>query len=432
MNISRTKSTKAALNKGYRIDELECSACCKYLSVKPIKVYEGDKLKCGRCSKEDDGGIFSELNSYDENQLFKCHNRFAGCRKLLTSSQARAHEATCRDYIYSCPYCPGLFMQSFLLERHFLERHYTYVLKQPVVLISYGFRSSSFLYKINDFLFLIVFKVDLALGVCHIFNTPVGDKSVALKYHNITMETSNIIEPMEELHVPTNLQAMQLQLNPKADLKSYLKVVFRYDVVDIPFYEPLPLDPNNEILSEPPELLEELKIVRSLEIFQNLCARFGIAWPFAFDVTELPTNIFTNDDYFYITEIENLISTKIYLNCYKCFTSSYNGPMKGVFVKINRSAFFLCCICCQIKIKENRRIKYKQYFCNSLRNFNVRFPDGKDCYSILQLSDFIEDSSKRFDCPFLLCKISGTYLEISVHIDLMFTKFQVLSQWFFW
>ncbi|CAG9858809.1 unnamed protein product [Phyllotreta striolata] len=208
------------------IEDLTCDVCSKVLSVKPIKMY-GDIVKCGRCSHEGDGGVICALNNYDENHLFKCINRFAGCRKLLTSSQVRAHEETCQEYFYPCPYCPGLFLQSFLLEEHFLQSHSLSVLDKPVIRISYGFIFRVFLYKLNDFLFFIDCTVDPETGLVDANCTPVGDPSVVLQYFDISMETSTVVEPMEELHLPANEQAVQRKFDPESDFEKTVIVTFR-------------------------------------------------------------------------------------------------------------------------------------------------------------------------------------------------------------
>lgn len=57
------------------LNNLLCSVCFKYLSVKPVKVYINRSIKCGRCSDDKDDGIVSMYETIAENKLFPCVNR---------------------------------------------------------------------------------------------------------------------------------------------------------------------------------------------------------------------------------------------------------------------------------------------------------------------------------------------------------------------
>ncbi|KAG5894702.1 hypothetical protein JTB14_034750 [Gonioctena quinquepunctata] len=71
------------------LDTLTCNTCNKYLSVQPVKIYPNRRIKCGRCarSKKQGDGVISLFGLVADKCLFKCINRFDGCRELLTYSQ---------------------------------------------------------------------------------------------------------------------------------------------------------------------------------------------------------------------------------------------------------------------------------------------------------------------------------------------------------
>uniref|UniRef100_A0A6P7FMQ9 Uncharacterized protein LOC114332061 isoform X4 n=1 Tax=Diabrotica virgifera virgifera TaxID=50390 RepID=A0A6P7FMQ9_DIAVI len=110
------------------LETLLCSFCHKYLSVKPVKVYPNRLIQCGRCVDNKEHSIYksegveSLYGKMAENILFKCVNRFDGCRHLLTYSQVRDHEQVCFEKIHQCPIC-GEKTASFLMLRHFHSKH---------------------------------------------------------------------------------------------------------------------------------------------------------------------------------------------------------------------------------------------------------------------------------------------------------------------
>ncbi|KAG5885575.1 hypothetical protein JTB14_003773 [Gonioctena quinquepunctata] len=142
------------------LDIMVCDTCHKFLSVGPVKVYRNKATKCGRCSANEDGGVISQYGHIAEHGLFKCVNRFEGCRQLLTYTQVAEHESSCKSKKYVCPICPGnTEVPTFLLVRHFREFHSDCYLKTP----SFSLKLSEFdvktcLYKEKDQLFFVKYR----------------------------------------------------------------------------------------------------------------------------------------------------------------------------------------------------------------------------------------------------------------------------------
>ncbi|KAG5877684.1 hypothetical protein JTB14_003839 [Gonioctena quinquepunctata] len=105
-------------------EKLLCHICNKFLSFQPIKVYPNRKIKCGRCSEDDDSGVVSIFNQLVHQGLFKCVNKFDGCRTLLTYSQVPEHEFECVGKSYECPICiNSTEVPTYLMIAHFEEKH---------------------------------------------------------------------------------------------------------------------------------------------------------------------------------------------------------------------------------------------------------------------------------------------------------------------
>ncbi|KAG5877678.1 hypothetical protein JTB14_003833 [Gonioctena quinquepunctata] len=106
------------------LESMSCDTCHKFLSTGPVKVYSNRRTKCGRCIRNNDEGAISQYNQMVQSGLFKCINRFDGCRQILTYKEVADHESTCRSKSYICPNCPvTLRIPTFLLVRHFKENH---------------------------------------------------------------------------------------------------------------------------------------------------------------------------------------------------------------------------------------------------------------------------------------------------------------------
>ncbi|KAG5878759.1 hypothetical protein JTB14_012129 [Gonioctena quinquepunctata] len=142
------------------LDTLHCDLCHKVLSVGPVKVYPNRKTKCGRCSEDKDKGVVSKYGLIADHCLFKCLNRFDGCRQLLTPNQVIDHETTCKSNSIVCPVCPKIReIPTYMLIKHFKEHHRDYVLTTPSFKVDTTKPDIKiYLYRSNDSLFYIEFK----------------------------------------------------------------------------------------------------------------------------------------------------------------------------------------------------------------------------------------------------------------------------------
>ncbi|XP_066246144.1 uncharacterized protein [Euwallacea similis] len=118
-----------------------CTLCKLYLSCGPVKSYRNGvihEVKCGRCSRDKDGGGFSQYNAIAEKIWFPCINRFDGCGQLLTYQETTKHELTCPASKIHCPLCPevNVCYIPLSLVNHFKSSHWKNVLNEPLIKLS--------------------------------------------------------------------------------------------------------------------------------------------------------------------------------------------------------------------------------------------------------------------------------------------------------
>nr|XP_023020707.1 uncharacterized protein LOC111509237 [Leptinotarsa decemlineata] len=167
------------------LENLTCHSCQRFLSVSPVKVYSNKYIKCGRCSKDNDQGVISLYQLVAERSLFKCVNRFDGCRTLLTYSQVVEHEAKCITREYVCPFCENFEVPTFMLPEHFEEQHQSVILRCPSFSVDLGITSNEyeaiFFHRFKDDLFMILFRLDIADEVIFLNTFHFGERSRAAK-----------------------------------------------------------------------------------------------------------------------------------------------------------------------------------------------------------------------------------------------------------
>ncbi|XP_066151871.1 uncharacterized protein [Euwallacea fornicatus] len=118
-----------------------CSLCKLYLSCGPVKSYRDGvihEVKCGRCSRNKDGGGFSQYNVIAEKVFFPCINRFDGCGHLLRYQETSEHELTCLSSKIRCPLCPAVNVHyvPLALANHFKFNHWKNNLNKPLIKLS--------------------------------------------------------------------------------------------------------------------------------------------------------------------------------------------------------------------------------------------------------------------------------------------------------
>ncbi|CAH1102348.1 unnamed protein product [Psylliodes chrysocephalus] len=144
------------------LNNLLCSVCFKYLSVKPVKVYINRSIKCGRCSDDKDDGIVSMYETIAENKLFPCVNRYEGCTQLLAFSGVSAHEKECVSNYYACPICSVEFT-SFLLVQHYKRDHSSAILEKPEIVFAKEKECENYyMYIENNFVYILYIRCNIA------------------------------------------------------------------------------------------------------------------------------------------------------------------------------------------------------------------------------------------------------------------------------
>nr|XP_023020708.1 uncharacterized protein LOC111509238 [Leptinotarsa decemlineata] len=180
------------------LESLSCSCCHKFLSVGPVKVYENKEKKCGRCTENEEDGVVSFFEKVGKQSLFKCVNRFDGCRKLLRYSQVRFHEIYCRSREYVCPKCPvSIQVPTYLMIKHFQEIHPNALLEGPnfnIDTTEWSANASIFLHRKENRLFFISLRVDTIEEYISLKVFLLGDKEEA-EYSKYTFFITKGSEP---------------------------------------------------------------------------------------------------------------------------------------------------------------------------------------------------------------------------------------------
>ncbi|KAG5891641.1 hypothetical protein JTB14_001811 [Gonioctena quinquepunctata] len=220
------------------LEELICSTCHKYLSVKPVKVYPNRTKKCGRCSKDDDDeGVVSLFDMIADQGLFKCINRYDGCRVLLANVEVPDHEENCKSKSYPCPVClESKDVPSYLLTEHFEREHKANLLSRSsfnIYLNGSNEVNRIFLYKQEDTLFIISSKVDLNGGFPLLSASQVArnDKINKQKFF-INWEEANIMETETKIcsyFGAEELEGFQLEISETKPFQ-FMNVEFRLEV----------------------------------------------------------------------------------------------------------------------------------------------------------------------------------------------------------
>ncbi|CAH0563532.1 unnamed protein product [Brassicogethes aeneus] len=169
------------------LNQLICNKCNKYLSVLPVKVYPNRQTLCGRCCDENDNGVKSLYEKLITTTLFRCVNRYDGCLLAINASQMKEHEEKCTGNTYKCVICNEYEGVSFDLINHYKNVHKK-VLSHPIFFLNLKEdNESNFMYITQDFVFIIMVKVDFVKQQIHLFNINVGPisraESIKHKFH---------------------------------------------------------------------------------------------------------------------------------------------------------------------------------------------------------------------------------------------------------
>ncbi|XP_074038506.1 uncharacterized protein [Leptinotarsa decemlineata] len=180
------------------LETITCSQCLKFLSIGPVKVYRNRKFKCGRCVKDNDYGVISKCGLILERGLFKCVNRFDGCKQLLAFDKVAEHEDTCKSTTYECPICvEATNIPTFLMIGHFKEKHRGCFLEKPCFKVDLTTSRQVHLYQNGDNLFFVECQItseDVDLEVFFVGN---HQQAESTKVEFIIHRRSNGIDNMD-------------------------------------------------------------------------------------------------------------------------------------------------------------------------------------------------------------------------------------------
>ncbi|XP_028141842.1 uncharacterized protein LOC114335749 [Diabrotica virgifera virgifera] len=181
------------------LETLICTFCHKYLSVKPIIVYPNRDVECGRCAateqqKSHGAGVESVYGKMVDKWLFKCINRFDGCRELLTCSQVPDHEKVCLEKNHKCPICHEE-LKSFLMIQHFHSNHKDAILDCPAFVFNLNDHLGMltvYIYQEEDNLFFLYISYNQLENTIELQLVYMGSEKIASNiYHQFTVYSEN-------------------------------------------------------------------------------------------------------------------------------------------------------------------------------------------------------------------------------------------------
>ncbi|XP_050515388.1 uncharacterized protein LOC126890468 [Diabrotica virgifera virgifera] len=374
------------------LEKYTCNECNKFLSVKPIKLYENQVTKCGRCTKWGDKGTISSFGMLANQGIFKCVNRLDGCRKFLLTTQVPLHEEECISKSYNCPLCHGTNEPLFTFEliSHFNKCHPDCVLKANVFEVS-TMTPMIMLYRKNDFVFFVCSKIE---NDSHLFVQTylVGDDSIAesiQQQYSIKSEIGKVQTPMRKCQAYSFEQIQSFILKEKGlEILGKTWINIEINISRLPCFYQLPSLEDQE----------EHRTIGRYEYFAEQCWRIGINWPNRLVLLDGDGNISLSEDSTYI--IKNLTDgtkLKVFITCFNCFRIAD----KNLLILINSSFFGICDICSKINKTLHYTTSLIDVLCTNLRFVHIdqylRCPEENCKYrnNLLQLQNHMKRKHKR-------------------------------------
>ncbi|KAG5878762.1 hypothetical protein JTB14_012132 [Gonioctena quinquepunctata] len=385
-------------------DTLHCDFCYKLLSVGPVKVYPNRKTKCGRCS-EDNDRVVSKYGLIADHCLFKCVNRFDGCRQLLTPNQVLDHETTCKSNSIVCPVCPKIKeTPTYMLIKHFEKHHRDYLLKSPSFIVDTTEPNIIiYLYRANDQLFFIEFK-STSVGTISLNTFYLGKQEVAER----TKQKFTILygANLEKTDTTTKICAAYGCENSKG----FLLEKPNANKVLVTFI--LNLEVSKSILP----MIKICKCKKKIGIPRNI----SLAWGFRqdhpeFSVSQSATSVLmkkSNNEFY-----------EIFVCCTFCSIPSMREP---IYLELKPLKYFaLCRVCSQYYKKVSPNIPLKsqaELFSVSLQNYITYSciwkpwgcPESHNPKEILTHEKTCSHQPSRL-CPVPFCTRTGKLKDLRKH-----------------
>ncbi|KAG5875255.1 hypothetical protein JTB14_021243 [Gonioctena quinquepunctata] len=414
------------------LETLLCSVCHKYLTVKPVKVYQNGEIKCGRCTKPGDRGVVSLFHLVADQSIFRCINMYDGCNEILSFSKVPEHESTCIGKTHACPHCPdSKAVPTFFMKKHFEENHEQALLTTPV----FNFLPDEeiemkkvFLYIVDRELFYVFLKSVsddyFAIAALHL-GDPEKSKNIKQKF---ILHVDNKIETEEKICGSVNSKdadyfrfkkfkpvggksmmitvEIQIKISNKELLRIPLPNYERVGSVDRSTIKTLFTKQNSPFLIRSTDFLpENMSLLRSIYLSTIFCQMY-------------PLNAL-NARGILVHDIGEVI-----LHCLNCSQITYMTDFNSGYIKLyeeNEKKNLLCTFCysyiSSTKSFDEKKIHSRlnpdfltkiSFFCHW--NCAQWFPcTGLDEHEIKCMSQPI-----RY-CPEELCEFQGRLFEIRDH-----------------
>uniref|UniRef100_A0A6P7GYC0 Uncharacterized protein LOC114344481 n=1 Tax=Diabrotica virgifera virgifera TaxID=50390 RepID=A0A6P7GYC0_DIAVI len=382
------------------LETLVCSFCHKYLSVKPTKVYPNRLIQCGRCVDKTEQeqsihnfqAVESQYGKIAENILFKCINRFDGCRELLTYSQVRDHEQVCLEKIHKCPICDEE-MASFLMLRHFHSKHKDAILEH-----------TAFVFNLNDHLEMpsvYIYQEDDNLFFLHISCKSEKTIKLALVYVGCHTLAKNIYH---QFSVSNAIKKFDIVLNPKpCCTDDFVVVDISHNMSNLIQIKFKLIDSNLKVLKSP----AISKVVRK-------------------PILKKPESISKNaSDGNIIEKYRKELNLKCNVCQAYCIFSMSKHPIKTYYID-EQNNYIRCYYCAQglqyfgILLY---RLSQRQFSSEIIDNMNSFKRNCHNCGSEIEFSDMQSHKCKwgnylmrTFICPIKGCGKIGTVNEMIEHL----------------
>ncbi|XP_028131663.1 uncharacterized protein LOC114327293 [Diabrotica virgifera virgifera] len=409
------------------LETLICTCCHKYLSVKPITVYPNRDVECGRCAvtnkQKQRVGVESLYGKIIEKCLFKCINRFDGCRELLTYSQVLDHEKVCLEKIHQCPICYKE-MTSFLMVRHLHSNHKDAILRCPGFVFNlkhYLKRPSTYIYQDEDNLFFLYISYSKSENTIKLELVYMGrDKLASNIYHQFTVTDEN-----KEFNFKSKpSRANEFSIVDASDTSKLIYVEFKLIYQNLQFFtisENLHSSSIKNSLETSNQNLEVLPIPEnanssSSSINNSLEKPRPNQGKIQF-IYKSPLDYTTE-----VVEFHSEYNPQCF-NCQEsCIFSFFDSYEPEYYYSPTHNDFL--CFCCfewlthENKIKENR-LYFKQSIPSTLRTRFCKWKCGKD----FKFSEIVSHEiycNKRiyyYKCPYPNCRIkNNSALSLKNHL----------------
>ncbi|XP_028139756.1 uncharacterized protein LOC114333957 [Diabrotica virgifera virgifera] len=402
------------------LETLICTYCHKYLSVKPTTVYPNRDVECGRCAhsalndKQKYGragaGVESLYGKIAEKCLFKCINRFDGCRELLRYSQVLDHEKVCLENIHMCPIC-YVEMRSFLMLQHFHSNHKDAILGGPSFVFNLNSEGpNTYIYQEEDNLFCLYISYSKSENTIKLELVYMGSDKVASNiYHQFTVTNEN-----KEFDINCNIKpscANEFSLVDASNMSHLITVKFKL------IYQ-------NVQLVAVPENIHLSSIKNSLGDSSSSSTNSSLEEP---KPKQAVTRFIYKSPLYYTTEVVKF--HKEYnpqcINCEESCTFSLSDSYAPEYYYCPIYNHFLCFCCFQWLTHKNEIRESNLHFKQTIPStFLTRFCKWK-CGVDLKFSEivsheiFCKKRTQYYKCPYKNCGIEiSSALALTDHLKI--------------